>query len=136
MANESTLIVETELPLNFTCADGTGIAKGAVCKMTDNMTAVLADGDGDVVAGVAQSEKIASDGTTSVAIYRRGIFRGTAEGTITVGDGLITGASTGAANSVMTAGVNAENLLGTALESATDGNEFLYELNPRGINLV
>lgn len=136
MANESVLKIETHTPIPFTCADATGIEKGAVCKMTDNMTASLSDGDGDIVAGVVHSEKIASDGNTQVGIYRGGIFLGTAEGTITVGDSLITGASTGAANSIMTAGVNAENILGVALESATDGNQFLYELKPMAVNLA
>lgn len=136
MANEATLIHETELPIPFTVADGTGIEKGAILKMTDPMTAVLADGDGDIVAGIAKTEKIASDGKTKLAVYRHGIFKVLGEGAITIGDAVITGASTGSANAVMAAGVNAENILGTALETAADGETLLIELNPRGINLA
>jgi len=35
MADECILKVETEIPVNFTCATGTTIEKGAVCAMTD-----------------------------------------------------------------------------------------------------
>lgn len=134
MAGEHTVEIETHIPINFTKGTGTAITKGAFLKMTDNMVAILADGDGDIVAGVAQSDALSGD--TSVAVYRGGVFRGLAEGTITVGDGLITGASTGSANSILTAAVNSENLLGIALESATDGTTFLYELSPQTVNLA
>ena len=136
MANEATLMIETELPIPFTCADGTGIEKGAVLKMTDPMTVAIADGDGDVAGGIAAEEKIANDGKTKIAVYRRGIFKVLGEGAITVGDAVITGATTGSANAVMTAGVNAENILGTALETSADAETLLIELKPFGINLA
>ena len=136
MTNEAVLKIETGLPINFNCADGTAITKGSIVKMTDAMTAVLADGDGDIVAGITQNDKIANDGTASVAVYRSGIFRVLGEGTITGGDAVITGVSTGSTNAVLTAGVNAENILGTALETSADGESLLIELNPRGINLA
>ena len=50
MANEATLIVETELPINFTVANATGIEKGALLKITDPMTAALSDGAADRIA--------------------------------------------------------------------------------------
>ena len=137
MALETVLVVETALPINFTCADGTGIEKGSVCKMTDNMTAVLSDGDTDIVAGITQNEKIASDGTTSVAIYREGVFRGYAGAAgVTVGSAIITDSATGAANELVDADVNSENIVGIALETATDGNTFLFELKPMAVNLA
>ena len=135
MAKEHILVHETSLPVPFNCADGTAITKGTFCKMTDNMTAIISDGDGDVVAGVVQSDKIANSGQ-GVSIYRSGIFRAYAQGTITVGDALITNASTGDSNDLATAGVNAENIVGIALESTTDGNQFLYELKPMAVNLA
>ena len=135
MADECTLIFETEIPIPFTVADGTGIEKGAILKMTDLMTAALADGSEDIVAGIAAEEKIASDGKTTLGVYRRGIFKGLAGGAITVGDAIMTGAGT-ATNEILTCGVNAEDILGISLETAADTNTFLFELGPRTNNLA
>ena len=137
MALEATLMIETELPIPFTVADGTGIEKGAILKMTDPMTAATADGDTDIVAGIAAEEKIANDGKTSLAVYRRGIFKcAIGAGGCTVGDALITDANTGAANELATADVNSENIFGVALETAVDTDTALVELNPRTNNLA
>ena len=131
MASEATLIFETELPIPFTVADGVGIEKGAILKMTDPMTAVLADGDGDIIAGIAAEEKIASDGNTKLAVYRRGIFKVLAGAAgITVGLVLDTHASTGATNEVAVAPVTTGHRLGFALETAGDTETFLMELSP------
>lgn len=75
MANEAVLIFETEPPIPFTVADGAGIEKGTVLKMSDPMTAAAATADNDVFAGIAAEEKIASDGNTKLGVYRRGIFK-------------------------------------------------------------
>lgn len=137
MTNEATLKIETHKPISFQCADGTGIEKGAILKMTDNMTASLSDGDTDIVAGIAQSEKIANTGGSSVSVYRGGIFRGVA-GTagVTVGHAIITDSSTSGENQLVDADVNSENIVGTALETAASGNTFLFELNPIVVNLA
>lgn len=129
MASETTLIFEIEPPLPFTCADGTGIEKGAILKMTDPMTASLADGDGDIIAGIAAEEKIANDGKTKIAVYRRGIFKGLAGTGITVGDNIDTHASTGATNEIATA-PGAGQIIGVSLETAGDTHTFLFELTP------
>ena len=137
MALELTLIVETEPPIMFTCANGTGIAKGTLLTMSDPMTAAACTTDTAVIAGVAAEEKIASDGKTKIAVWRRGIFKGTAGAAgVAVGDGLISDCNTGDPNEIVKADVNSENLLGTALETATDLQTFLLELNPRGLNLA
>ena len=136
MANEALLRVRLGDPIDFTVADGTGIEKGAICKMTDPRTAVLSDGDADIVAGICAREKIASDGRTQSAMFRSGIFDVVASGSVTVGDAVVTASSTGGSNQVSTAALNAENILGTALETATNGKVFQVELNPRGINLA
>lgn len=129
MASETTLVIETEVPINFTVADGTGIEKGAILKMTDPLTAALADGDGDIIAGIAAEEKIANDGKTSLAVYRRGIFKGLAGTAITVGDNIDTHAATGATNELASA-PGAGQIVGVALETAADTDTFLFELNP------
>ena len=129
MANETTLYIETEVPVSFTCADGTGIEKGAILKLTDPFTVALADGDGDIIAGIAAVEKIANDGVTQIAVYRRGIFKGLAGTAITVGDNIDTHASTGATNELASA-PGAGQIVGRALETAADTDTFLFELNP------
>lgn len=132
MANEAVLKFRKSNPINFTVADGTGIEKGAVLKMTDPMTAALADGDTDVVAGIAAVEKIADDGRTKLAVYRDGVFEMTASGAITVGEAVMTYASTGGSNTVAvaTAAAVGGKTLGIALETASANEVILVELNP------
>jgi len=127
MANEHTLIVETSPPIQFTVADGTGIEKGTALKVTDPMTAAAA-AENDSVAGIAGAEKIANDGVTKLKVYRSGIFKATAAGAITVGDAL---ALSGSNTVKKAAAANvASDILGCALETAADGETFLYELRP------
>jgi len=135
MANEAVLKVETHLPINFTCSTKVTIEKGAICKMTDPMTAVLADGSDDIVAGIAQSEKLAAETSQdSVAIYRGGIFTVTCSGTVTVGDPVVTCANF--PNYVSIAATNAEHILGYMLESGTVGQTKLMELRPTTMQLA
>ena len=137
MANEAVLQVETHIPVNFTCSTAVTIEKGAICKMTSPMTAVLADGDGDIVAGIVQSEKLGAETSqTSVAIFRGGIFRVTCSGSISAGSPVITCGSTGGANYVCTAAADSEELLGIMLEDATNGQTKLMELRPAALELA
>ena len=89
MANETTLMVETELPVMFKCADGATIEKGAILKLTESMTAIINSGSGDKIAGIAKAEKIANDGITMIPVYLGGIFKGTAGASIGVGIALM-----------------------------------------------
>ena len=136
MANEHVLDLETDIAVPMTIADGTGVEKGSMMKMTDPDTVVLSDGDADIVGGVLKVEKVANSGITRAAVYRGGVFKATASGSITVGDQLITASSSGGANILATAAVNSENLVGTSKETVADGETFLYELNPRSINVA
>ena len=136
MANEAILMVETHLPIQFTVADGVGIEKGAILKMTDPMTAAISDGDGDIIAGIAAAEKIANDGNTTLAVYRGGVFKVLAGAAITIGVALDTHSATGAANEVAPIAVNGENVLGIALEAASDTHTLLMELRPTVMNLA
>lgn len=136
MANEHVLDLETDIAVPMTIADGTGVEKGSMMKMTDPDTVVLSDGDVDIVGGVLKVEKVANSGITRAAVYRGGVFKATASGSITVGDQLITASSSGGANILATAAVNSENLVGTSKETVADGETFLYELNPRSINVA
>jgi|TARA_Y100000034_G_scaffold132736_1_gene196438 hypothetical protein len=137
MALETTLVYETSPPIPFTCADGTGIEKGAVLLLSDPMTAATTTGDTDACAGIAAEEKIANDGRTQLPVYREGIFKGFAGlAGVTVGMGIITDTATGAANELVDADVNSEHIVGIALETATDGESFLFELKPLGLQLA
>jgi hypothetical protein len=133
MANEATLVFETGPPIPFTVTDGTGIEMGATLKMSDPMTAAACAADNDIVAGIAASEKVASDGKTKLGVYRQGIFKMYASGSISVGDavGLAVGPphNTVASQTAVTS-LSGSKTLGIALETATDGETFLVELRP------
>ena len=131
MANEAVLIVETEHPVNFTCANGTGIEKGTLCKIADLMTASASLAAGDVLAGIAGAEKIASDGTTKVPIFMGGIFKMTASGTVPVGRAVSSASITAWPNYVCAAPVTVSGsaILGHALETAAAGDTFLVRVN-------
>lgn len=135
MADEHTLEVETHIPLNFAKAAGTAIAKGAFLKMTDGMVAILADGDGDIPAGVAQSDALSGD--TSVAVFRGGIFTGVAGvAGVTVGEAIQTDVGTSSANRLVDADVNSEQIVGIAFATAASGASFLYELKPVAVDVA
>lgn len=132
MTGEHILVFETEIAIPFTVVNATAMEKGSLLTMTDLMTAGLTTTKEAVAAGVLVEEKIASDGRVKAPVYRHGIFRATASGSITVGDGLIT--STGGVNKLEAAGTAVEDLVGVAFETASDGHTFLYELNPITVN--
>ena len=135
MANEATLIYELGPAIPFTVADGTGIAKGALLKLSDPMTAALADAQADKVAGIAATEKIANDGVTKLGVFRSGIFKVYASGSVTAGDPLMLD-PVPVSNYVAKAAVNTESVVGIALETATVGESFLMELRPQGMELA
>ena len=137
MALEATLYIETGVPIGVTCADGATIEKGSILMLSDPFTAAVTTGDTDPVIGIAAEEKIASDGKTKIAVYTEGIFIGYAGAAgVTAGMGIITDTNTGAANELVVADVNSEHIVGTALETATDGQTFLFKLNPVDVQLA
>lgn len=137
MANEAVLVFETSKPIPFTCADGTGIEKGALLKIADPATVAITAADHDAVIGIAAEEKIASDGKLKIGVYMSGIFKGVAgTGGVTAGLCIDSDASTSAANKLADCAVNAENVIGRSLETAAAGETFLFELNPYSANLA
>lgn len=126
MANEAALRVRTNTPLPFTVADGTAITKGAVLALSDPRTAATNTSNGGMLAGIAARDKAASDGRTELAVYRKGWFDMTTSGTVTLGEAL-----TCYHNKIQTAAVTASGaaLLGTALETGSDGETILVEVN-------
>jgi hypothetical protein len=123
MANEAVII---ELmgqpkgkPLRFTVADGAGIEKGTICKMTDPRTAVVSSADNDVFAGIASTEKVASDGSVTLGLYTCGIFD-----LKDSGSGITAGAvvNIGGANLVIASGAAdllTGSVVGKAMETAS-----------------
>lgn len=76
MANEAVIVEllgDRGDVMQYIVADGTAIAKGAILQLTDNRTAA-ASADDKVCAGIAASEKVASDGQTTIGCYTNGIF--------------------------------------------------------------
>ena len=137
MALETTLIHETSVPVPMTIADGNAISKGSILLLSSPNTAAITTGDTDSCAGIAAEEKVASDGQTKLSVFKSGIFKGFAGAAgVTVGMGVITDTATGAANELVVADVNSEHIVGRALETATDGQSFLFELNPLGLQLA
>lgn len=130
MANEAILVHETAPPIPYTVADGAGIAKGTLLKLTDPRTVAAATADGDAFAGVAAQEKIANDGRTSLAVYEEGhfIFKDSGAG-VTVGDMLkVNGTNTVATADEAGAGDRKEHC-GQAKETAGASDTFHVRLN-------
>ena len=136
MADEHELVVETQIPINFTKSTSEAVEQGAALRMTDNMTATIPTGDGDIHAGVVHTEVTVAEASASVSIYRGGIFRATAGvAGVTFGEGIQLDASASPANRLVDLDVNSEQIWGTCLQTAASGNRFLYELNPRAVDL-
>jgi len=117
-------------PVRYTVADGASISKGTLLQLTDPRTASRGDGAERQWAGVASMDKLANDGSTSISCWTNGVFDATASGTITTGD-----AVAGAAGAVVSAikraitGASGANIIGYALETATDGEIINFKLD-------
>lgn len=125
MAGEAILKLKTDNPIDFTCADGTGIEKGTLLAMTSPRTAIAASAANQMLAGICAREKIASDGRTQIAVFRRGVFdMYVSGGLITVGDQVASAAGSGFTNYVISGSIltSGSAVLGTALETGTTGN--------------
>jgi len=131
MANEVTLYIETGPAIPFTVANGGAIPKGTICEVEDLMTAAVSEAD-DRVAGVAATEKIASDGKVKLGCYREGFFKGTATNTIAIGDAIALSGTN--LLKVATAANVASETVGIAMEAAEEGETFIFELRPGANN--
>jgi hypothetical protein len=129
MANEATLIHELELPIPFTCADGAGIEKGTLLKLTDPMTVAAADGAADIIAGVSAEEKINGDGKTKIGVYMRGIFKMLSDGTVAVGAGVMADGTNPNEYITATAAADAAAVFGISLETVANGETGLVYVN-------
>lgn len=132
MANEAQIIelVEGGVPLRMTVANATAIAKGTLLKVVDPRTAQATSENNDAFIGVAASEKVANDGSTSLDVYTKGIFIMRASSTTAEGDVLkISGA-----NTVLKAGtVNFyKRIVGTALSACSGAGDIIVFMGHGG----
>lgn len=77
MANEAVIIelINAGEPIRVTVADATALAKGTLMALTtDPRTAIATAATGDKFIGITATEKVASDGQLSIAVYTKGIF--------------------------------------------------------------
>ena len=131
MANEHTLMIETELPVMFKCADGGAIPKGTLLELTESMTVVVVSGTTKMIAGVAGEEKIANDGKTMMKVWMGGVFKGTAEAAILIGAALMSGTTAGRLITQTTS--TGATGLGYALEAPSGAAQtFLWRLQIGG----
>jgi len=129
MANEATKFIETGLSIPMTIHPDLAIEKGALLNLSDPFTVSgNAVGGAEAVAGIAKAEAISGDGVDQIPVFREGIFKVTASGSIGIGQAVCWAA---AANKVAVCG-GPKNIFhaGVALEAATDGQTFLMELKP------
>lgn len=134
MANEAVLKTATGLPIQMKCADGTGIEKGEVVKLSGEFTVSAAGTTvGQPAGGIVATEKIASNGQTYASVYREGIFKVYISGSVSAGDPLT---NSSVQNYFEKAATNEEDLWGTVLEDATTGQQAFMELKPMGVSLA
>lgn len=125
MANEAIIRNKlSDFAVDFTCADGTGIEKGALLALTDARTAVASTTAGEPIAGIAAREKIANDGRTTISVITGPVIVDVyASGAIDIGAPLM---SAGVQNEVKVASANISGArcIGYALEAASDTEVF------------
>jgi len=128
MANApAVLVFELEQPIPMIVSDAAAIEKGDALALSDPFTVALTSADNDLFGGIAAEEKIANDGKTKIAVYRRGIFKVESNGTTTAGkDQVIKAKNEFADYTSLDDEVGYK--FGKALETATDGQTFLMEL--------
>lgn len=114
-------------PIRMTCAEGVGIDKGTMLKVTDPRTASAQTGTADAFIGIAAAEKVAGDGSTSLSVYTSGIFRIESGAAINVGERLIPATES---NKVIKADATGilKATVGTALETASGDAEAIAVL--------
>ena len=133
MANEHTIVIQKTFPISMIVADTPGFNRGTVLTSVDPFTASGSTAaDRAIIAGIAYTEKIASDGNTQIAVLRGpgDILRATASGSIANGDPLaVEGDTANCLINLSDLAVSGAKRIGFALETATNGQTFLYELN-------
>ena len=118
--------------MSFTVADATQISKGVLLKLTDPRTASLMTNTESAAgqprflpsAGISASEKKASDGSTRLGAYRKGVFDMVCSGAVAIGAqvaGIVDGYVFMLGSAIASGSyVSGAIFLGTALEEGSD----------------
>lgn len=114
-------------PRSMTVADGTGILKNKVLTLSDPRTvAEVSDvsvSSGYKYGGISSHDKVASDGTTTMAVWTDGVFEVYSSGSITVGNP-IKSCGRGYFCAAVINDYASGAVAGYALETTTDGEIF------------
>jgi len=115
--------------VRYTVADATAISKGTVMELRDPRTIVKSTtrtAYPNPIAGIAVSDKVANDGSTTMGVYTYGIFEMRCdEGKgISVGDYVCVSGANNQVRVAAAADVISGAVLGKALEHASDDEEF------------
>jgi len=127
MTNEAALRDRIEDPLDFTVGSGDAIEKGALLGLVDPRVASGSYTASSPCAGIAAREKIAGDGRTQLAVFRRGVFDMVASGAIQVGDPVAMEVNNHVIAAVNT--LSGAEIIGHALETGTAGERIQIYLN-------
>ena len=109
-------------PINYTVADGITIEKGTILELEDERTCKKVSGAGVVIAGIASAEKVANDGSTTLAVYTNGIFDLsvlTSSGSATLGSYVRSGGATNAITVATTLDDETGKAIGKALATGS-----------------
>lgn len=133
MANEATLIFETDVPIPFAVDEALAVEKGTLLTLIHPMKVSKHSAAHQIVAGIAAEEHIANSGKDKIAVYRRGIFKLTLSGAhgMSVGQ---TWKLAATANTIT--GINAGDIYfgGMVFETEAGGSTLLAELHPFNIS--
>ena len=61
-------------PVRYTVADAGAIPKGSLLYVADPRTAAVTSGDNQAFCGIAATQKVANDGSTTIGAWTHGIF--------------------------------------------------------------
>ena len=109
-------------PITMTVSNATAIGKGSLLKLSDPRTAAQGTARTDKFAGIAAADKEASDGSTKLAVWTKGIFDLPIVNAVTAG---VLVSMSGANQIDLAAATDVENglVVGKALESFAGGSE-------------
>lgn len=102
--------------------------------MTDPRTVIINSGAGDVVAGIAAHEKLASDGQTTISVITNCIAKATIDAgqTTTVGQGVRVSDVVNQIQGYTTLDDETGKQLGVALETGAAGETVLIRVHTLG----
>lgn len=112
-------------PIRYTVADTLGIEKGTLMALsgaTVRAAKANGSGNGETFVGIASTEKVANDGSTSMGCWTKGVFDIICSGDVIAGEVV---QMSGANQVALLEGASLSGqavIVGTALETGTDGN--------------